>query len=266
MPVNANDDVQTHVDCLAGSGADTIVLSGITYTLTEPYDGFSGLPGITSPITIEGNDATIARDTSSGEAFRLFEVSGILQGDEVDGDLTLYNTTVTGGYVQADGGGIYSRGGPLTLIDVTVTGNTTIPGGVVSDGDGAFEIQKVALDLPPIVIPPIPNTDFTGSSSGSGCFIATAAFGSPMAKEVDLLRGFRDKHLMTNSVGRWIVAVYDELNPIDSAVAPAARPGKNSSASRIDGISPTSGALLIRNSRAPSPYSAMILSLIAMMA
>ena len=97
MPVNANDDVQTHVDCLAGSGADTIVLSGITYTLTEPYDGFSGLPGITSPITIEGNDATIARDTSSGEAFRLFEVSGILQGDEVDGDLTLYNTTVTGG-------------------------------------------------------------------------------------------------------------------------------------------------------------------------
>jgi hypothetical protein len=43
------------------------------------------------------------------------------------------------------------------------------------------------------------------SSSGSRCFIATAAFGSPMAPEVALLRAFRDSWLLTNSPGRIFV-------------------------------------------------------------
>lgn len=123
--INANNDAQTHVDCPAGSGADTIVLSGITYTLTESYDEFNGLPVITSPITIEGNNATIARDTSSDEAFRLFEVDGF---DGHEGNLTIYHTTVTGGYLHGEGGGGIS-GGPLTLIHSTVTGNTSIDAG-----------------------------------------------------------------------------------------------------------------------------------------
>jgi hypothetical protein len=46
-----------------------------------------------------------------------------------------------------------------------------------------------------------------------GCFIATAAFGSSMAKELDALRAVRDGALLTNPLGRMAVAVYYAMSP-----------------------------------------------------
>ncbi len=46
-----------------------------------------------------------------------------------------------------------------------------------------------------------------------GCFIATAAFGTPMAKELDALRAVRDRALLTNPLGRLAVAGYYALSP-----------------------------------------------------
>jgi hypothetical protein len=47
----------------------------------------------------------------------------------------------------------------------------------------------------------------------SPCFVATAAYGSPMAAELAPLRRVRDRHLMSNAVGRAFVSAYYELGP-----------------------------------------------------
>ena len=55
----------------------------------------------------------------------------------------------------------------------------------------------------------------------SPCFIATAAFGTPMAAEVDVLRAWRDQFLARTFLGRAFITAYYNLSPpIASFIAP----------------------------------------------
>lgn len=118
----ANSDA-TVGGCSAGSGADTIVLSAnSTIVLTSAdntWEGGTGLPVVTSEITIDGNGSTIMRDASAPD-FRILGVYG--------GDLTLNETTVSGGSALGgvfvgEGGGIYSYYGAVEVNDCVITGN-----------------------------------------------------------------------------------------------------------------------------------------------
>jgi hypothetical protein len=114
--------------CPAGSGADTIVLAaGSTQTLTAVNNttyGPTGLPVISSVITIAGQGSTIVRDSGAPE-FRLLAVHSI-------GDLTLQETTVSGGRAPIKvassnsyyyGGGVANYGGTLKVVNSRIVGN-----------------------------------------------------------------------------------------------------------------------------------------------
>ena len=68
---------------------------------------------------MEGADFTIERDSGAAE-FRIFHVSS-------GGDLTLNNSTISGGALTSRAGaGIYNYGGTVTLNSTTVSGNSVI--------------------------------------------------------------------------------------------------------------------------------------------
>jgi len=46
-----------------------------------------------------------------------------------------------------------------------------------------------------------------------GCFIATAAYGTPAAEQIDVLREFRDSVLLESTTGSQFVALYYQLSP-----------------------------------------------------
>jgi serine protease len=57
---------------------------------------------------------------------------------------------------------------------------------------------------------------------GGGCFIATAAFGTPLEKHVQILRDFRDRVLLNSSAGKAFVQFYYRTSPaIADKIAPS---------------------------------------------
>jgi hypothetical protein len=139
--VNANNDAATFPDCAAGSGADTIVLpANANVTLSAVYNstfGPTGLPPITSRITIEGNDATIARQ-GGAPAFGLIVVRGNFPLPSTPGDLTLQSVTLSGGSF----GGL-SNNGTASIKNSIISGN--MGGGISNSYSGSLTIENSSI-------------------------------------------------------------------------------------------------------------------------
>jgi hypothetical protein len=56
-------------------------------------------------------------------------------------------------------------------------------------------------------------TEGPSQPPSGGCFIATAAYGTDTAKEIDILREFRDEVLLPNSLGSKLVSFYYKTSP-----------------------------------------------------
>lgn len=154
----------------ASTGPDIIVLAthGL-YTLVASEPGASGLPAVTSHITIVGNNSRIERSTAAGTpGFRIFVVA---QG----GDLTLRNVIVRNGFSSpnsgmvgsGNGGAVFNRG-TLTIIDSTLTANSAHFGAGVMNLGGRVTVRNSTIS----------HNTATGVGGGGGGVASYHAYGT----------------------------------------------------------------------------------------
>ena len=104
-------------------------------------------------------------------------------------------------------------------IDIFVPANATTPAVTIPNAftftppPGGPGIGDIFLAIAAALIALLAFSGDPDSGGGGPCFIATAAYGTPMAAEIDTLRDFRDAYLLDNAVGTAFVDVYYSTSP-----------------------------------------------------
>ena len=96
----------------------------------------------------------------------------------------------------------------------TVETNDTVPAET-----GGIQAGSVVVNLPdsgddpPASPSPTPTSAGGGGGSGGSCFIATAAFGSPLDPHVGILQTYKNRYLTEHSMGRRLMEYYYRYSP-----------------------------------------------------
>jgi len=108
--------------------------------------------------------------------------------------------------------GLYYAGDFLVFTDTDYFW-FAIPLDMLED-DGIMSVVDVIGDYwEPTDVAPNEGHGVTGPVPRRACFIATAAYGTDTAKEIDILREFRDEVLLPNSLGAKFVSLYYKTSP-----------------------------------------------------
>jgi CSLREA domain-containing protein len=151
-----------------GTGeADTVDLSGVSGAIT--LDPAIGVIDITDPggLNINGpGPGTLT--VSGGNATEIFQIN------PGAGDVSISGLTLTAGSSTTDGGAIRNTGAPLTLTNVTISGNTA-----AEDGGGVYSESPLTVS----------GSTITGNTAGRGGGIAQLGKYATVAIENSTISG-----------------------------------------------------------------------------
>jgi uncharacterized repeat protein (TIGR02543 family) len=198
----------------AGTGTATDVTNaspyaaGVTVSIKAvPATGYHFSHWTAAPAVVFGN-ADAAQTTFTMPAAYVTVTANFEVG--VPYTLTMAASPVMGGTAtDVTGASPYEEGELVSIQAVAASGyqfvRWTATAGAFSNANTASTIFQM------------PGADVTVTAIfevvGGGCFIATAAYGSPTAEQLDILREFRDVVLLESTAGSQFVALYYKLSP-----------------------------------------------------
>jgi hypothetical protein len=175
--------------------------SAVTIDATNNWWGHASGPsgGVADPVT-----ARIANGTGVA-------VSGNIHFDPW---LTAYLCTLTI-FTRGSGSIITPSTGTFSYDAGTVVELIAMPNRFYSFDKWTGDVRTIANVNAPVTNITM-NSDYSITANFKGfweCFIATAAYGTATAKEIDILREFRDTVLLPSSLGAKFVSLYYKISP-----------------------------------------------------
>jgi hypothetical protein len=217
--------------------------SGPSITDYEGFYYFTAFPGdskiyITNPTAYTAESDYVADLSPTATLSNNYPTTRDASGMTYTGIRVYYNltsSTTVGSFTVAGTG----ASGVTGYQDLTYSGGNLSPSFVSGlqnvSGSNEYQIVIASIDQAGILTfftnpdstSPVMNFALTPTGStqaaqpqavygvldGKGCMVATAAYGSALAPEIDILREFRGRYLMTSSWGRKFVSWYYRNSP-----------------------------------------------------